>query len=114
MTAQLKRIAGWTGLIVVVLVTLLLVDLYTFELVVEDPGPYIVARRSDTPEQVLKFLPKVENDPEVTRDQLRVLVDRYRGKAQSPSLSPDVRRLWKKAYRRARTLLENRSDSAVR
>lgn len=112
MIQHVKRAAKWTGGSVVVLIVLLLVDLYTVQWMLEDPGYYVVARRSDTPEQVVDALEKLRKDPEVTEQQIRVLIDRYRAKARSRSLSDSEREVWKRALRKARKLWRARRERA--
>ncbi len=111
MIAGLKRALKWGGLGVLVLIALMMVDLYTVQWVLEDPGYYVVARRSDTPEQVLDALQRLRDDPEVTERQLRVLIDRYRGKARTESLPSSERELWRRAHARARALLRSRREA---
>lgn len=110
MIRSIKRAAKWTGLGVLVLIVLLLVDLYTVEWIFEDPGFYVVARRSDTPEQVVDALEKLREDPDVTEQQLRELIDRYRAKTRNRSLSPSERETWERALRKARALWRRRRE----
>lgn len=98
-------------IIVSVIVALLIVDLYTFELILEDPGYYVVARRSDHPKQVLDAIDRL-NLKETSRKQLRVLIQRYHGKAKSNKLPPEKRELWNEALRKTRELLKDRSENS--
>lgn len=108
----LKRTLKWGGLGVLVLIGLMMLDLYTVQWVLEDPGYYVVARRSDTPDQVLDALERLRDDPDVTERQLRVLVDRYRGKARTESLPSAEREKWRRAHARARALLRARRKTS--
>lgn len=110
MIQHLKRAAKWTGLGVLVLIVLLAVDLYTVQWVLEDPGFYVVARHSDTPEQVVDALEKLREDPDVTERQIRVLIDRYRAKTRNRSLSASERETWERALRKARALWRSRRE----
>lgn len=53
-----------------------------------DPGQYIVARHSDTPEQVAAALDSVLPDTSVTADQLQTLATRYHLKIQGGTNEP--------------------------
>lgn len=112
MIDALKRTLKWGGLGVLVLIALMMLDLYTVQWVLEDPGYYVVARRSDTPQQVLDALQRLRDDPELTERQLRVLIDRYRGKARTASLPASEREQWRRAHARARALLRSRGDTS--
>jgi hypothetical protein len=91
-------------LIVVVIVGLLVLDLYTFEFILQDPGYYVVARRSDNPRQVLNALGRIDRS-EVDPSEWELLLDRYRRKARSDQLSRQQRQRWKNVLRRLESLL---------
>lgn len=95
-------------LIATVIVGLLVLDLYTFELILQDPGYYVVARRSDEPAQVLDALDRVEQS-KVDREEWKVLLDRYRRKTRSDDLSPEERERWTKVLRRLESILNQRN-----
>jgi len=93
------------GLGILIIVTLLVVDLYTFELILEDPGQYVVARRSDHPRQVLEALDKMNLD-EVTRKKLTILLNRYRKKIRSNNTPNDQLSHWQEAANKTESLLQ--------
>jgi len=93
-----------TFLIVVVIVGLLVLDLYTFEFILQDPGYYVVARRSDNPRQVLDALGRIDRS-EVDNNEWKILMERYRRKIRSDQVSPQERKRWKAVLRRLESLL---------
>ncbi len=95
-------------LIVTVIVGLLVLDLYTFELILQDPGYYVVARRSDEPAQVLDAIGRIERS-EVDRGEWKVLLDRYRRKSRSEELSSEERERWRRVLRRLESILDQRN-----
>lgn len=95
-------------LAVTIIVALLVVDLYTFELILQDPGYYVTARRSDTPDQVLNAIDRMKMK-EVTRKQLNILLNRYQQKANSSSIPEKNQKKWSKAQKKITKLLNNYS-----
>jgi hypothetical protein len=95
------------SIVLLVLVLLLVIDLYTFELILEDPGYYVVARRSDHPRQVLDALDRLQIDT-LSRDKLSLLRNRYLEKSRNKDLSPDTKRLWTRAAKNTLKLLQKK------
>lgn len=88
----------------------LLADLYFFQIVVQDPGYFVVARHSDTPDQVVGALDQLDLGT-VSDTDLRLLRGRYQRKMKSRELSPGEREKWHRAYRETRQLIRAREDS---
>lgn len=86
-----------------------------------DPGPYLVALRSDTPEQVAKALDALAGDtrvyngtyPTVTIEDLRVLGRRYYRKATGQSQEPLIgdTAAWMGFAGRVVTLIQSESQN---
>jgi hypothetical protein len=94
-------------LVILILAALFVIDLYTFELLVQDPGYYVVARRSDHPRQVLDALKRLETET-LSPDKLSLLRNRYLKKLNSRDLSPETKRLWAEAAKNTLKLLQKK------
>lgn len=81
---------------IMLIVALLIIDLYTFEIIIEDPGYYVVARRSERPRQVLDALNKIKTE-KISKNKVRTLRRRFHRKTNDQTLSERKRKLWTKA-----------------
>lgn len=91
-------------LVIVLVGLILIVDLYTFELIVQDPGYYVVARRSDRPSDVIDAIEKIRSK-DLPRKKLLRLKRRYKRKTTNKSIAASDRELWKKALKDTLKLL---------
>ncbi len=105
---MIKKILLLVIVITATIGTFIVLDLHTFELVFEDPGHYVVARRSDHPRQVINAIDQL-NSKNLTHRQLKRLNNRYKRKLHSNKLSEADRKLWKKAHHRIETFLNHRT-----
>ncbi|MFB6357324.1 MAG: hypothetical protein ABEJ65_12525 [bacterium] len=105
----MKSIFKWSFIALVIVAGLLLLDLYTLNLVVKDPGYYVVARHSDTPAQVLDAVERLKHES-LPEQKIDVLIKRYRKKVKNIK-DPQARKLWKNALKRARQL---KADTSTR
>lgn len=104
------KLLRWLFYLLLGLVLILFLDLYTFQLIVRDPGYYVVARRSDTPRQVLRALDKLKEET-VSDTELITLRSRYQKKMSAPNRSQKKQKIWRQAYKKTRALLRARQNA---
>lgn len=103
--SPMNVLKGFLGL-VAALILLALLDLYTLQLILEDPGPYLVARRSDTPSQVKKALENMQRNHFGDVNKIIGLIRRYRSKIRGTRKDPETNQAWKTVQRKALILLK--------
>jgi len=109
----LKRIGKWTLLFILGLSALFFLDIYTFEIIFEDPGYYVVARHSESPTQVLDAIDRLEQSRNYTGEQLESLIRRFRVMKRKKNISEERRSQWKLAEKRTLKLYRNSSHDST-
>lgn len=100
------------GLLTLGVLLLGILDLYTLQLVMSDPGYYVVARRSDTPDQVLDALSRLRQRNFDDVNKIRTLIRRYHRKLNNQDSTNTQK--WKQARREAFRLLHQVSREVHR
>lgn len=110
---SVKRYLKLIGLIGAALILLAVLDLYTLQLLVKDPGPYVVARRSDSPSQVHQALVDMKRNNFRNREKLKVLYGRYLQKLRHSDTKQPERKKWMQALKTTVRLLEQTDEEST-